>query len=762
MTKYDSFISWSFLILLSAVQFVPAFGAIDKWGPHFFYLSIVGLLSTGYLLFFSTTVKKVQIPKNFIVFSFLGLVLLSLLSVIWAFNPTEALISFFKYAIILVCLLNLLLHFTKLGLGFEQLAKVFVFLVATDALVILISFLSIYDFNAPPGRTNALMGLSSNLNITGFSLLFRLPFVVYFIFKGKNTALRFLSAVLFALVLFFIFTSGSRGATLASFLLIGLLTVSFWVFNIHSKLKNSLILVGLSALTLGVNTFLYQNSTNKVTDRVGTLLQINEQKDSSTNERLTWYGAAWEGIQEKPLQGFGIGNWKIVGNKYVSEYIEQYTVPVHVHNDFLEFFVELGLLGFLIFVLFLLSIGYSIVLSASSSFSDNGLNTLLLLFAWASFLIDASLNFPMARPIALTNLILIAAYAATKNVNGLLSNQKSRLSLVVALFVGIGAFISSFKVYGGLVDEIVFYDRIGHARGFDTPLKVLDQLNDSYPNINHTTIPITTIKGIYYWKNGRNEEAKKMLKEGNTINPYLFVSESNLATIYLEEGKIDSAYAMAKKAFYGLPKNERHTNIYQMILGKKKDLKELNAVFDKTRYRKKELIYSNHLQIISFLKLNGSFSQRDKEIAAEAVRLFPDNKDIRKSYTIIANGPKLVGEANALDAEAKTLFTQKKYDLAIEKWQLAKAILPTESSYYLNMAQTLSLMGQVAASNAVLDSIKLLRIHKGDGQWEFLRAINDLSRNQKGMACQNLLIAYRLGKVNETLPLIRQLKCPTR
>jgi len=82
-----------------------------------------------------------------------------------------------------------------------------------------------------------------------------------------------------------------------------------------------------------------------------------------------------------------------------------------------------------------------------------------------------------------------------------------------------------------------------------------------------------------------------------------------------------------------------------------------------------------------------------------------------------------------------------------------------ESSYYLNIAQSQILLGNFDSSYAELDSIESLEINKGDGKLEFLRAMNDISTNKKSMACKNLMVAYRMGKVKETLPIIRQLKC---
>jgi tetratricopeptide (TPR) repeat protein len=208
-----------------------------------------------------------------------------------------------------------------------------------------------------------------------------------------------------------------------------------------------------------------------------------------------------------------------------------------------------------------------------------------------------------------------------------------------------------------------------------------------------------------------------------------------------------------------LKNNGRHANIFQMVLAKTNNLEELDSVFEIAKEQKIEEVYRNHLHIISYMKINDSFTNRDREIAEEARRLFPDNKVIRRADKIIQNGGDLIASANELDTKAKNLFSQKKYNKAIEKWNEAKKILPVESSYYLNIAQSLILLGDFENSYAELDSIDALKINKGDGKWEFLRAMNDLSTNKTSTACQYLLAAYRLGKVKETLPVIRQLKC---
>ena len=46
--------------------------------------------------------------------------------------------------------------------------------------------------------------------------------------------------------------------------------------------------------------------------------------------------------------------------------------------------------------------------------------------------------------------------------------------------------------------------------------------------------------------------------------------ENLKAQVFLDQGKIDSAYVNAKKAFYGLPKNALHATTFAQVLGIKK------------------------------------------------------------------------------------------------------------------------------------------------------------------------------------------------
>jgi len=752
--------NWIFILLFSIVQFVPNFGAIDKSATQFFYLAIIAMLSSLFLYRNMLFSDGKIIYKHDILLAFFSLSILVLLSNLWSFNPVEGLINFFELLLIIFCIYNLTHHFKAISIKFKDLSQLFIFILFFDVLNIFLSFLSIYNFENPPTRNDLFMGFSSNLNIAGFSLLFRLPFVLFFLITSKSLFKKAIYFLFFGITLFCIILTGSRGAILSFILLF----ICFFGYNFLLNLEKRKLLVLLSVFCLfifGTQTILYQNGKT-VVDRVATLTPTEIKNDSSTNERLTWYNAAFEGIKEKPLFGHGIGNWKIVGNKYVSNKIEQYIVPKYVHNDFIEAFVELGVFGGLLF-LSIFALILSTLYKIKGNLKGKHVELSLILFSIFAYVLDSNLNFPYQRPIALINLSLVVSYIISLDDHKQVSRKNTTL-IIVLCFIGLfSILVSTYKVYNGFVDEVEFVDRISNRKGFNnTSLARINMLNYTYPNISYTTIPLVTYKGLFNWNSGNIDEAKRLLKKGNTINPYLYVAESNLASIFLEEGKIDSAYYFAKKAFNGLPNNQRHANIYQSTIAAKGDLNELDSLFDITRKQRKELIYSNHLVMISFLKVYDSFSEKDRKVAAEAIKLFPNNKVIRKYNRIINETPESISKANQYDKAASEYFDKGQFNEAIGKWKEAKNILPVESSYYLNIAQSLSILNDFESSNSLLDSVTYLGIDKNDGKLEYLRAMNKILANKYQLACRDLIISYRKGYVDETLSLIKRFDCVNR
>ena len=75
--------------------------------------------------------------------------------------------------------------------------------------------------------------------------------------------------------------------------------------------------------------------------------------------------------KRKPVFGIGIGNWKIKSIEYSRNSIVGYTVPYHVHNDFLQITAEIGVIGGLLYLMIYLMPIYRIVIKLKDGVLDN-------------------------------------------------------------------------------------------------------------------------------------------------------------------------------------------------------------------------------------------------------------------------------------------------------------------------------------------------------------------------------------------------------
>ena len=74
-------------------------------------------------------------------------------------------------------------------------------------------------------------------------------------------------------------------------------------------------------------------------------------------------------------------------------------------------------------------------------------------------------------------------------------------------------------------------------------------MDDDFPNLTFTALPIKVLKARYYMELDSLKTAKSLLFHAMSENPYLMASEEMLVKIYLDEQKLDSAYFFAKSIY---------------------------------------------------------------------------------------------------------------------------------------------------------------------------------------------------------------------
>ena len=404
-------INYFLILLYLIIGFVPNIGAIDRIATHFIYLNILSIFS---ILFFLTTKPKEMISfgiyKNKPLFIFILFTLWAATSLFYSINLSESLIS-------LIRLLSILLVIFLMGLHFKQikdlkliLALILFPIFLIEILMPVLKFLQIasnteYSFK----YANDLKTFTPNKNITAAIITAHMGFIFILRFYFKKLEPLFILLIFIGTgIIVFISARSSMIGLILSLLLVYILT--------YLKKRENIIFLNKVCLAVILGFFasnLYLGNSNTASTQ-NRLTSINTE-DTSTSERIRFYTHGIKHILNNPIKGVGLGNWKTKGIEYNKNYIPAYIVPYHLHNDFLQFGTEIGIIGmFLYAFLFLV-----ILIINIKRINSNYYLSISLIIAISILFIDSNLNFPNSRPMMMVLLAFIIALTELNRTNEL-------------------------------------------------------------------------------------------------------------------------------------------------------------------------------------------------------------------------------------------------------------------------------------------------------------------------------------------------------
>jgi O-antigen ligase len=408
---------FSFLIQ----EIVLANLAWDRKYPQLAFISIINLCSFIYffkinkLYEFFLISKKNNLLKAYSIF-----LIFCFISILNSENISESIIVLSSY--ITYFLSFLFIYFNSILIGKKRFIKSVITLLF--AAILIESFAVIYSAinikfldQGLVERTLDIRGFSGNINITAFSIVLKIPVLMYLIFRNSNKYILFMSYLILFLSFCSVLILLSRGA-LVSLIVIHAIFIflKFRILNFKKALFYLLVIV--SSYLVSENIFLSQNN-NQILERV-TSINPNST-DDSISDRLRYYSHAVESIKKHPLTGIGVGNWKLKSVYYDAKNMPSYTVPLHVHNDFLQVFAEIGILGFLAYLyLFLTPIILSFIKYLKNKNDDFNI---LIILMMSSYFIDSFFNFPISRVISHMSFVFILVLFININKNLKITNE---------------------------------------------------------------------------------------------------------------------------------------------------------------------------------------------------------------------------------------------------------------------------------------------------------------------------------------------------
>jgi len=647
MQKVRNGIQLICLVLYLAVHFLPEVGGADPMGFQWLYVSAIDLLIAGYILFNYSDFKEAitGIFKSQFVIVYSLYLIWALASYFYALNPTETLVCLARLVSTFFIFINLSVLFYKKDLFvlFKQLAFLVTLFAFVDALFLSIEFF--WQLGQKP-FDNIILSLRSiaygNKNIRAASVLINVPFILYYIVQSKKIGKVF-GIIALCLTLFALFILNTRSTFVGLFLIFIIYTVG--AFIVSKKEGRKSIFFNLAYFILPIIfSFFVSNMVIKhalslqkgaggygtVAKRIGDI--TNDISSDNRNARLDFWATGIDYTRKHLLIGNGYGNWKLSSLFYEKEHTRDFVVRYHLHNDFIENFADLGIIGGFLFLFIFLS-AFLLVLKIwrNKAYSKYHFASTIALMAISCYFVDAALNFPVERTVmqvmfAISAAFLVAPFSALKKEK----EEKSKRIfnpyftngvIAILVFLLIGSIAINAMVYKSLRLQKYMMADLGTV-----PIMTIDQVKSlpSIPNLSFNSMPLPAMLARYYLKYKKYDEAYRLLNSDKHANPYLHYNDYVMAQYFAAKGNNDSAFMYAKQAFYNWP--TANVYYYQLIpmAVKAKDSTEITKAFNTyIKFRNEPNAWNSYLN--ARLELMGAKDPFSIKLIDSALKQFPND-----------------------------------------------------------------------------------------------------------------------------------------
>lgn len=414
---------------------------------------------------------------------------------------------------------------------------------------------------------NEVYSTCSNKNLFGSLLFLSLPFSIYGIFtfnKSRTESLvwRTLSIVLTVVDICFVALLLSRTVFAALFVAVVSATIIFYIYIIKIKpqktgnplsRKLKLALVISPIIIVAFATIFVTSTETKIeqTIKERIYLTINPEKygykdnqhgESSVAMRTLIWGKTIDMIKEHPLVGMGPGQWQIAIPKYG---LDEFNLELREgsltfqrpHNDFLWITSEVGIIGVLGFVMFLLGIiATSIINIKQADDKRTIIFNILATSTLIGWILISAIDYPHERIehnvfyLALASIVL--ADFVKMQTSQEITTEKRKIVIPTKRqtrsTIGILCACTIICILG-IKESHSFYEGEANGRNillshyagnWDRVLTLTRNLDKQEYTLNNYTVPMPYYRGIAYSMKGNDKSAIEEFDKGLELQPY--------------------------------------------------------------------------------------------------------------------------------------------------------------------------------------------------------------------------------------------------
>lgn len=323
--------------------------------------------------------------------------------------------------------------------------------------------------------------------------------------------------------------------------------------------------------------------------------------------------------------------------------------------------------------------------------------------------------------------------------------MKSRI--LILFILSLSLFINYKFFHSSQLQAFLMYDF--NNQQFNFPYEDFSEiLDDDFPNISHTTLPIKLLKARYLIETDSLKVAKNLLYDAIDDNPFIMAPQEMLARIFIEEENFDSAYYYSKMAFEKMPNVNPHRYTYFKVLRNLKKVKELDSAFRIVKNRNNPAHWYDYL-------FSRSSLENDQEFLDKLIEEFKYRFPNEDSLIIgrISNRVEIGSEAYSLSALLSSVgdeyFKEEEYSQAADYYEKAIDFNKLNYLLYENAAIAFDLSNQFEKAsyyyNYVYDNFKT-----NDGRSEYYNGLMLIRNNNNMKGCDLLRIASMKNYQGET------------
>lgn len=746
-----------FTVLYLLVHFIPDLGGADVMGAQWLYSSSLDLIVLGYIFLnrskYADAINAIFTYKFTLLFSLL--LIWAMGSYFYALNSVETLVTSARLITTYLIFINISILFYKQNIQqvFNVLSYVIAFILLYDAIYVITTFNNNVKVNFDPS-IGSITGNHGNKNVMAASLLIKFPFVLWVIVNNK-ILIRFLGSFILFLGTIALFLLSTRSTFVGLGIIILIFCITTIYFRSKTAIKESLARIAIFILPVVFAFFaanlLIANASEVADDSilngaVAARIQTIKLENNASSGRLHLWEGAFDYANKHPFIGAGYGNWKLASIPYEKEFTNDLFVPYHSHNDFLEMFADIGIIGGLAFGgMFLLFPIYAITVWKNKEAKEFHLPATISFMAVTCYAVDAFLNFPAERTAMQTMLAISAALVwiplgTLKKVSQTGTIKKWVPSIYFVL--GVIMIIPSIYITKITYDSLKVQKYVMGEIDSD-PKMALDEVKEglpAIPNLSTSTLPIPALIARYEFRDKHYDEALRLLRESDHVNPDLHYNDFIRTAVFAAQQKYDSVAFYAQKAFYNWP---RATSYYKNVIfaaTKQKDTIEIQKAFNLyNKYRPSGEAWNQYL--LGMYEVKGGTDAHLNSLLDSAIKKYPTDTAIFKNLIAVFSRSGALGLKNNIivdyASQGAQAFVKGNYVKAAQLYIKAIASDPANYTHYENTG-----ICYYTAKNfkdAIVYFKRAAQLPTANtGKSEFFIAMSYIALNEKSNACAAL------------------------